>query len=77
MPGSGTIGGGKSCLLDIDIKNQQGGNKPKWYQEDTDVQYPFTITFTFSDGTSKAVVISSKQDKVKIKWDWKWADPRS
>lgn len=72
MPGSGTIGGGKSCVLDIDIKDQKGGNKPKWSGDDSDVSYPFTITFSFPDGTSKDAVINSKNDKVKIKWDWKW-----
>ena len=80
MGGNGTIGGGKSLLVDIDIKDKAQKTKGKWYLEDSDVEYPFLMTFDFPakanvNGKTVTLQVDSKTDKVVI--DWKYIGPRS
>lgn len=76
MPGSGTIGGGKSCKIELKITDANGVAKNPSKdidEEDTDVSYPFYLGFRFPAGTTMQgnivmVPILSKDDKVSIFW---------
>jgi hypothetical protein len=75
MGGNGTIGGGRSLKLDVDIEDNARPpvNKGKWLLEDSDVVYPFTLEFEFPRGTSivndkVTLTINSNRDKVKVRW---------
>ncbi len=68
MPGSGTIGGGRSCRVNFNTFNKQNQPKDSWDNYDDDVAYPFTVSFRFPDGSSKDVPIQDKRDQVRISW---------
>jgi hypothetical protein len=72
MGGNGTIGGGRSLVIDLNIKKGKK-RKGKWTLADSDVEYPFTLEFKFPSTTSivgkKATLsVNNSSDKVKVKW---------
>lgn len=73
MGGNGTIGGGRSLVIDLNIKNKAKKKKGKWTLADSDVEYPFTLEFKFPPtativGKKATLSVNNGSDKVKVKW---------
>lgn len=81
MGGDGTIGGGRSMMIDINTKTRGGGAGPHWLLDDPETgpgtgptpSYPFTLTFTFPPGTpmignTVTMTIRNRGDRVGVSW---------